>query len=112
MSLHTKLVARLYKHCSKQKKVYLTSSSSSFGFHFCLEKNKWGGKKHWSNKTAKLTNEIRICHTHNHGSGAGRCVLRKLAHMKISLLFCAKFQGTFFTWIFTVLFPSEKAEIQ
>lgn len=60
-------------------------------------KNKWGeGKKHWSNKTAKLTNEIRICHTHNHGSGAGRCVLRKLAHMKISLLFCAKFQGPFF----------------
>lgn len=45
MSLHTKLVARLYKHCSKQKKVYLTSSSSSFGFHFCLEKNKWGGEK-------------------------------------------------------------------
>lgn len=45
MSLHTKLVARLYKHCSKQKKVYLISSSSSFGFHFCLEKNKWGGEK-------------------------------------------------------------------
>lgn len=31
---------------------------------------------------------------------------------KVKILFCAEFQGSFFTWIFVALFPFEKAEIQ